>query len=487
MTRVTHRGPLQGSHVAVVGGGISGLAAAERLGRAGVRVTVLESGSRVGGKLATGELAGVVLDVGAEAVLARRPEAVALAERCGLADRVVNPAAAGAYVWTRGHLRPLPRGTLLGIPGDLRDLARSRVLALHELLRLPLDHVLPGTPLEGDVALGTYVAHRLGRGVTERLVEPLLGGIYAGHADQISLEAALPELHARLVSGAGGSLLDAVAALVPPASDAPVFASLKGGLGTLPAAVALASGAEVRTGSTVRGLARRARGWRLTIGATEDETTVDVDGVVVAVPATPAARLLAVVAPGAGAALPGVPYASVALVTYAFRRGDLPALQPGTGFLVPPVEHRVVKASTFCSTKWGWLARAAPDLVFVRVSVGRYGEEADLQRDDADLAAAGLADLGAALGWGGGRGVPLPVDVRVDRWGGALPQYLVGHRSRVERVRAAVAEQPALAVCGAAYDGVGVPACIASGIAAADTVLAGLATLAPFGPRGLRE
>jgi oxygen-dependent protoporphyrinogen oxidase len=237
----------------------------------------------------------------------------------------------------------------------------------------------------------------------------------------------------------------------------------------LPVAVAGAAGVEVRTATTVVGLVRRVTGWRVDLGTSE---ALDVDGVVVAVPAAPAARLLRPVAPAAAAALGGVPYASVALVTYALCRRDLPRLPPGTGFLVPPVEGRLIKASTFSSAKWGWLAAAAPDLVFVRVSVGRYGEERDLQRDDADLAGAGLDELADALGW---PAVPRPVDVRVDRWGGALPQYLVGHRSRVTRVRAAVAAQPGLAVCGAAYDGVGIPACVASGAQAAEDVLASLA------------
>ena len=217
------------------------------------------------------------------------------------------------------------------------------------------------------------------------------------------------------------------------------------------------------------GLFRRVTGWRLSLGTSD---ALDVDGVVVAVPATPAARLLRQVAPGAAAALDGVPYASVALATYALCRRDIPRLPAGTGFLVPPIEGRLIKAATFSSAKWGWLAAAAPDLVFARVSVGRYGEERDLQRDDADLASAGLDELAEALGWSS---VPRPVDVRVDRWGGGLPQYLVGHRSRVARVRSAVAAQPGLAVCGAAYDGVGVPACIASGVRAAEEILASLA------------
>jgi len=470
-------------HVAVVGGGISGLAAAERLGRAGVRVSLLEGSSRVGGKLATGEVAGVGVDIGAESVLARRREAVELAERCGLGDQIVHPATAGAFVWTRRRLRPLPSGTLMGIPGDLRALSRSQVLTLPELLRVPLDRVLPVEAPQSDVALGTYVAKRMGHGVVDRLVEPLLGGVYAGHAERISFEAALPDVFERVRAGA--RLLDVAAAALasgpatavgarPAAEREPVFASWQGGLGRLPEAVARVSGAQVRTGVSVRDLVRLVHGWRLEVdGAGSDgRRALDVDAVVLAVPAAPAARLLSSVAAEAAGALAAIPYASVALVTYALCRRDLPSLPTGTGFLVPPSERRLIKASTLSSVKWGWLARQAPDLVFARVSVGRFGEERDLHRDDDDLAADGLEELALALGW---PQVPRPVDVRVDRWGGALPQYLVGHRDRVARARRSVAEQPGLAVCGAAYDGVGIPACVASGARAAEEVLAWLA------------
>ena len=156
------------------------------------------------------------IDIGAESVLARRPEALDLADRSGLGPTLVHPAASGAYVWTRGKLRPLPAKTLLGIPGDLTALARSQVLTLPELMRVPLDGVLPRDPLTGDAALGAYVARRLGHGVVDRLLEPLLGGVYAGHADQLSFEAALPEAYGRVA--AGGSLLAVASDLVSASS-----------------------------------------------------------------------------------------------------------------------------------------------------------------------------------------------------------------------------------------------------------------------------
>ncbi len=189
---------------------------------------------------------------------------------------------------------------------------------------------------------------------------------------------------------------------------------------------------------------------------------------VLALPAAPAARLLADAAPVASAELSTVDYASVALVTLAFRADDVPA-PVGSGFLVPAVEGLRIKAATYSSSKWGWLERAAGGLVVLRTSLGRHREERDLQRDDVELVDLALADLGAVSGLSA-----RPIDSVVTRWGGGLPQYAVGHLDRVRRVRAAVARQPGLTVAGAAYDGVGIPACVASGERAAREVLAGL-------------
>ncbi|MDV9191849.1 FAD-dependent oxidoreductase, partial [Streptomyces sp. SR27] len=189
------------------------------------------------------------------------------------------------------------------------------------------------------------------------------------------------------------------------------------------------------------------------------------DGVVLATPAGPAAALLAEHAPAASAELDAVAYASMALVTLAFRRSDMPDL-PGSGFLVPPVDGHTIKASTFSSRKWRWVTDGAPDLFVLRTSVGRHGEEAQVHREDADLVAASLKDLAAATGL-----AARPVATTVTRWLDGLPQYPVGHLARVARVREAVAALPGLRVAGAAYDGVGIPACIASAHRAADEIL----------------
>ncbi len=471
------RTPLR--HVVVVGGGIAGLAAAHALraaevpGAPAVRVTVLESAARVGGKLRVADLAGVPVDEGAEALLLRRPEAVDLARAVGLGPDLEDAATTSAAVWSRGAMHPLPRATVMGVPSDLRALAAARLLTARELSRVPIDSWLPRTLIGDDVAVGRYVAARLGRAVVDRVVEPLLGGVYAGRADELSLESTMPQLapYARqersLLAAARASRAAAGSSSRPRgAGEAAVFGAPRGGVGRLPDAVASHSGADIRTGATVRELVRTPTGWRLVVGPTRGPESVEADAVVLAVPAAPAARLLRPHAPAAASDLAQIRYSSMAVVALAFAVTAFPRPPAGSGFLVPPVEGRAVKAVTYSSTKWGWYAEQAPGLVLVRASVGRWGEEALLQRDDADLVDAVLADLTDLVGVS-----DPPVDARVTRWGGALPQYAVGHRARVARVRAAVADLPGLAVAGAQYDGLGVPACVASGAQAAADVL----------------
>ncbi|MFP3987303.1 protoporphyrinogen oxidase [Streptomyces sp. E11-3] len=457
-------------HVVVIGGGIAGLAAAHRLLETGARVTVLEATDRLGGKLHAGEIEGVRVDLGAESMLARRPEAVELARAVGLGDLLQPPATATASLWTRGALRPMPKGHVMGVPGDADALAG--VLSDDGLRRIEQDRELPPTEVGDDVAVGEYVASRVGREVVDRLVEPLLGGVYAGDAYRISMRMAVPKLYE--AARTHRSLMDGVRDIQRQAAEAgatgPVFMGIAGGVGRLPLAVAealRARGAEIRLNCPVRGVRRVADGWEVRIengenGENGEGGSIAADAVVVAVPAPQAARLLDADAPAAAAELRAVEYASMALMTLAYRRADadLPA---GSGFLVPPVDGHTIKASTFASQKWGWIADEDPDLLVLRTSVGRYGEERDLGRDDADLVDVSRHDLREATGL-----TATPVATRVTRWTDGLPQYPVGHHARVARIREHVGKLPGLAVCGAAYDGVGIPACIASAYAAVD-------------------
>ncbi|XRQ13563.1 protoporphyrinogen oxidase [Actinomadura welshii] len=463
------------SHAAVVGGGIAGLTAARTLALAGVRVTVLEGSPRIGGKLRVSEIAGLPVDEGAESMLARRPEGLDLVRDLGRSGDLVEPGTTSAGIYSRGALRTMPSGQVMGVPSDLRALVASQVLSPAGLARVPLDLLLPETPRGSDVSVAAYIGARLGREAVDRLVEPLLGGVYAGLVERLSFDATMPAVAAAARSHR--SLLHAAHGVrdAAPKNPGPVFATLPGGLGALPHLVAddlAAAGGTIRTGAMVRELRRRPDGWRLTVGPTRDPEHVDADAVLVAVPAAPASRLLKEDVPAAARELSGIEYASMAIVTLAYRATAFRRLPKGSGYLVPAVESapenggRGVKAVTFSSVKWPHLRDRDPGVVAVRCSIGRFGEEHVLQRTDAELTATAMAELAATCGV-----TELPVETRVTRWGGGLPQYNVGHADRVARVRSAVAAAPGLAVAGAAYEGLGVPACIATARAAATRIL----------------
>jgi oxygen-dependent protoporphyrinogen oxidase len=427
------------------------------------RVVLAEAGDRLGGKLRVGEIEGIAVDLGAESMLARRPEAVAFARSVGLADDLQPPTTAKAAIWTRDALRPMPTGHLMGVPGDLDALAASGVLSPEGLARVAADLELPATEVGADISVGDYVTARLGREVADRLVEPLLGGVYAGHADRLSLRATVPQL--LTIAQQERSAIEGVRALQAkaPANPAPVFQGIAGGIGRLPLAAAdacRAAGVDLRLNAPVSALRRTADGWQAFVGA----EPLHADAVVLAVPAPAAAALLREESPAAARELNQIEYAGMALVTLAFRRADVGALE-GSGFLVPPVDGRSIKASTFSSNKWGWLGAAAPDSFVLRTSLGRQGEEGVLDLDDAELVARSLADLRAAVGL-----TAVPYATTVTRWRAGLPQYPVGHLDRVARVQRDLADLPGLAVCGAAYEGVGIAPVIASAWRAAEQV-----------------
>lgn len=456
-------------HIVVVGGGVAGLTAAYSAVRAGARVTLLEGAPSVGGKLQVSEVAGLPVDAGAEAMLARRPEGLELVRELGLADRFTYPGTTSAAIWSRGALHPMPAGQLMGVPADLMALARSQVLSPGGLARVPLDLLLAETPRGEDVSVAEYVGARVGPEVVDRLVEPLLGGVYAGRTNELSFDATMGGL--ATAARNHRSLITAARAVreAAPKDAGPVFTTLVGGLGSLPGVLAekvTGLGGEVRTGAMVRELRRTPSGWRLTVGPAREPEYVEADAVIVAVPARPAQRLLSGEVPAAAAELGRIEYASMAIVTLAYAGTAFPKRPSGSGYLVPAVETVDVKAVTFSTTKWPYLTEDAPGTVIVRCSIGRRGDEHLLQRPDDELKGAAMTELSRTVGV-----TELPVDSRVTRWGGGLPQYTVGHLGRVARIRAAVAAQPGLAVCGAAYDGLGIPACVSSARAAAARVL----------------
>ncbi|MEV6323331.1 protoporphyrinogen oxidase [Nocardia sp. NPDC051787] len=443
--------------IAVVGGGISGLVAAYRLRTLlgpDADLLVLDRSDRIGGILYTGALAGEPLDLGAEAFVGRRPEVPELLCELGLESQLVTPAGLRPLVWSGGAVHSLPEGTLMGIPANaesMRGLADAATLA-----RIAAEPERPLTWLPGsDTDVYGLVADRFGAQVAERSVDPLLGGVYAGSSRSIGVRAALPTLAAALDNGAP-SLTAAVRAALPPPSNAPVFGGIRDGYRTLLDALAARSAAKFVTATPGTRLARGLRGWVVDpIGA--------VDAVVLATPAPVTARLLGGVAPAAAAELAGVELSSSVVVALALPRGT--ALPQNSGILVATGEPLRAKAFTLSSRKWPHLAHR--ETALVRASFGKFGDDAALSWPDAGLVAAAAEDLATVTG------VDIaPSAAVVQRWPGGLAQYAPGHTARIAAVEAEVATLDGLAVAGAYLHGVGVPACVASGTAAAQRIAA---------------
>jgi oxygen-dependent protoporphyrinogen oxidase len=446
--------------VIVVGGGIAGLAAADRLAEAGLDVTLLEAADRLGGKVHTTSFAGRPLDMGAEVLLTREPTAIDLCRELSLDDDLVTPASSRAFVWTRHGLRPLPSDVLTRLPGGLVELLRSRLLSPLGVLRCGWDVIIPSRAPVGDVTIGAIVRSRLGREALEQIVDPLLGGIHAGRCDTLSALALAPQLVGALRTGKG--LVRGLRAAAPTAAG-PAFATLRNGLGSLAAALAARArdaGASVRLGvSAVAVEMESSGGVRVAQGARD---ALEAAACVVATPASAAASLLTRAAPAAAAELARIVHASAAVVALAYPSEALAELPAGTGF-VTAGDERLVRACTWSSSKWEHLHGDPP---IMKAFVGRGGTPLPAL-GDLELAAAVHRELTHAL-----RLRHAPVDLRVQHFGAAIPQYRVGHLARVERIEAGL--PPHIAVAGASYRGAGLAASLRSGHAVAGRVLAHL-------------
>jgi oxygen-dependent protoporphyrinogen oxidase len=445
--------------VVVAGGGIAGLAAAARVaGAGGVDVTLLERSTRLGGNVRTIPFANRSLDVGAEMVVTGQPAAVELCGDLGLADDLVAPVAAPAHVAVRGGLRPLPARLMGGLPGGVGDLLRSRILTPAGLVRAGLDLVRPSSAPAGDVAIGALVRDRLGEQALERLVDPLLGGIHGGRCDDLSTQALLPQAITALAGGRG--LVRGLRAAARP-GQRPAFVTLRHGLGTLTGALVqtlLARGADLRVGVGASAVSP-APGRGVTVVAA-DGSELHADAFIVATPAPAAAGILQRSFPIAAAELARLSAASVAVVALAYPPGGLDDLPDGSGFLAGTGERRLVRACTWTSQKWSHLAG---DPGLLKAFVGRAGEPPPAV-GDSELAAMVHTEIAHALALPG-----RPVETHVERFAAAMPQYAVGHLARVAHIEHTLPAGVELA--GAAYHGVGIPACVHSGHAAAARAL----------------
>lgn len=440
---------------AVVGGGITGLAAAHALltTAPGAHVTVFEADDRVGGKVRTSPFAGLAaVDEAADAFLARLPWATGLAHAVGLADELVAPSAPGAAMWWEG-LHRIPDGLLLGLPTDLGRLARTQLLTRRGRARAALEPLLPRTSIDHD-SLGRFVRRRFGDEVHERLVDPLVGSIYAADTDRFSLRA-VPQI-ADLAATTRSVLLGARRRPTAPTAT-PVFLTPRRGVGALVDAVAAAvaaAGGVVRTAAQVVALAPAGTSWRMTLRTAAGDHDEVVDGIVLACPASTTATLLReTVSVDPVAALSGITTADVAIVTIAVDAATWPGRLRGlSGYLVPKARQRHVTAVSFGSQKWSQWDNGVD--VVLRISLGHDGHRV-LHMSDDELITAALDEVGRHLDH-----TLAPSHVRLTRWPGAFPQYRPHHADRIAEAERSLPS--GLALAGASFHGIGIPACVRS-------------------------
>jgi protoporphyrinogen/coproporphyrinogen III oxidase len=466
--------------VIVVGGGISGLATAWFLREANpsIRVLVLEAEERVGGKISSTSIGGVQVDSGPDAFLARVEGAVELAQAVGLGEELIAPATGKAWLWSRGKLRALPEGLVLGVPSRFRPLLSSGILSAPGLVRAAWGVLRGGTGSAGalgdDPTVTQAIGRHLGQEVVDRLVDPLLGGINASSSDRLSLRSAAanladPAASARLMSAlrergasaAGGS----IGVEVGPAQR-PVFLAPRTGVHALVEQLRVHLNTVVHSGVCATGITRTAPvasateqkpAWQITTSRGTYRAAV----VILATPAFISAPLISQSNQAASIEMAAIRTASVALTQLTFPATvQLPA---GSGMLVPRVEHRFMTASSWWNQKWPHLQ--IPGQVLIRASTGRDGDDRFTQLDDDEVVASLCRDLRDMLDIT----IP-PTEARVTRWNNGFPQYDSGHAERVGKIKRALMSTPGLHVTGASYNGIGIPACIRSAKVSASAV-----------------
>ena len=438
-----------------------------------VACTLIEGDSRLGGKILTEQADGFVIEGGPDSFLSQKPWGIELCRKLGLEERLIgtNQDRRRTFVYSRGHLEELPEGLALGFPTQIRPFLRSGLLSWPGKLRLGAEVFVPRRLEEGDESLGAFFRRRLGDEALERIIEPLMTGIYAGDADRLSILATFPRFpemereHGSIVRSMLGARRRHKASDKGETSRWTPFVTLRGGLSELVRALTdRLSAVKVCAGRRVRAIRARGEGAGYDV-LLEGEPPIAADALVLATPSYDAALLLETLDGTLAELMRGIPYASTATVTLGFRRAGFSHSLDGYGFVIPRIEGRALLASTWSSSKWGH--RAPDGSVLIRSYVGGAGREAALERSDEELVELVRTDLRHVMGVTEG-----PVLARVFRWPRAMPQYLVGHLNRLAAIEERLARLPGVFVTGAAYRGVGIPDCIRDGLGSAERVRA---------------
>jgi len=465
--------------ISIVGGGIAGLAAAYELEKAratGAQVdyTLYEERPRLGGSLASEIVNGAVLERGPDSFLTEKPAAAELCRELGLGVELLpsNDAARKTYIVVRNRLVALPDGLMFLVPTKLIPTALTRLFGLRTKVRMGLELLHASRPSGGDESVAALVRRHFGQEAVDRLADPLLSGIYGGDAEQLSAQTVLPRLvemetkygsltrgmlaaHKRMRNAARNSSRTQN-------GGAAIFTALRGGMSQLvDALVARIDPAKLRTGTAVKAIRKTAGGWSVGAG----ETQHDYDALIMAAPAWAAGELLGPVDAALGEELGGIPYSSSITLNLVYDEKKIGTLPEGFGFLVPAVEGRAMLACTFVHRKF--LGRTPQGKAVFRAFLGGMNREALLAQSDEALVATVRREMAAILGGKTFSADVEPEHAQVSRWRRAMAQYAVGHRARMQRIGARVAELPGLHLVGNAYDGIGVPDCIRLGRQAA--------------------
>jgi oxygen-dependent protoporphyrinogen oxidase len=467
----------------VIGGGIAGLASAYYLQRnAGqqvlpLEITLIEREARWGGKILTERKDGFVIEGGPDTFLATKPWGIALCRELGLEERLhgTNPHQKNTYVLHRGRLQPLPDGLAMMVPTHFGSIARTPLLSLPAKARMGLDYLLPPRQSLMDESLGSFVSRRLGRSAYENLIEPLMSGIYAGDGDQLSLQATFPYL--REMESQHGGLIRGALSLRQKASkngshrngSRSAFLTPRTGLAEIVESLVAAlnaQGVHLCHGVGVQSIRRSGEAYQVEL---ENGELLSAQGVILASPAYNSAGLLEEVSPVLADELRGIPYVSTATVSLAYPSERLSHSLNGYGYVIPRREGRRALACTWTSTKFPHRAPEGHSLV--RVFIGRAGQEEQIDWHEASLLETARQELELTLGI---RAEPELAHTFI--WERAMPQYVLGHPERLERIETALGHLPGLALAGNAYRGIGIPDCIHSGEVAAETILRGFLT-----------